>query len=69
MKNYLKSSSGPWLYRTVTTTARHKNGNEFDVEMAIIPLSSGDEQEFYAFVRNAEQLVKRTEAPAREGNE
>lgn len=57
MKNYLKSSSGPWLYRTITTTARHKDGNEFDVEMAIIPLSSGDKQEFYAFIRNSKQMT------------
>lgn len=57
MKNYLKSGSGPWLYRTTTTTARHKNGNEFDVEMAIVPLASGDEQEFYAFIRHSKQMT------------
>ncbi len=51
MRNYLKGGSGPWLYRTVTTTARHKHGNEFEIEMAIIPLSGGNEQEFYAFIR------------------
>ena len=53
INNYLKNGSGPWLYRTTTTTARHKNGNEFDIEMAIVPLSSGDEQEFYAFIRHS----------------
>lgn len=53
MQTYLESSSGPWLYRTVTTTARRSNGNEFEIEMAIIPLRSGEEQEFYAFIRHA----------------
>jgi len=53
MQTYLENSTGPWLYRTVTTMGRHSNGSEFEIEMAIIPLRSGDEQEFYAFIRKA----------------
>jgi PAS domain S-box-containing protein len=53
MQTYLKSGGGPWLYRTVVTTARHKDGKEFDIDMAIVPLSSDGEKEFYAFVRKA----------------
>jgi len=53
MQTYLENSSGPWLYRTITTMARHSNGKEFEVEMAIIPLRSGEQQEFYAFIRHA----------------
>jgi len=53
MQAYLENSSGPWLYRTITTMARRSNAKEFEIEMAIIPLSSGEEQEFYAFIRPA----------------
>lgn len=55
IQNYLKSSNGPWLYRTVTTSARHKHGHEVQVEMAIVPLSSDTQQEFYAFIRESTQ--------------
>jgi PAS domain S-box-containing protein len=51
MQTYLINGNGPWLYKTVTTSARHKHGSELQVEMAIIPLSSNEQQEFYAFIR------------------
>ncbi|MDT8376794.1 MAG: PAS domain S-box protein [Mariprofundaceae bacterium] len=51
MQAYLASGNGPWLYRTVTTSARHRRGSEIHVEMAIIPLSGDGQQEFYAFIR------------------
>ncbi len=51
MHAYLVNGSGPWLYRTVTTSARHKHGSEIQVELAIIPLSGDGQQEFYAFIR------------------
>jgi PAS domain S-box-containing protein len=51
MQTYLLNGSGPWLYKTVTTSARHRHGSEIQVEMAIIPLSSDKQQEFYAFIR------------------
>jgi len=53
MQSYLENSSGPWLYRSITTTARDNNNREFEIEMAIIPLRTGEEQEFYAFIRHA----------------
>lgn len=55
IQTYLVSSNGPWLYKTVTTSARHKYGSEIQVEMAIIPLSMGKQQEFYAFIRETPQ--------------
>ena len=55
MHTYLVSSNGPWLYKTVTTSARHKHGSEIQVEMAIIPLSGDERQEFYAFIREIPQ--------------
>jgi len=48
---YLKNSSGPWLYKPVATSARLKGGGEIQVEMAVVPLSSEEKQEFYAFIR------------------
>ena len=55
MQTYLLNGSGPWLYKTVTTSARHKHGSEIQVEMAIIPLSGDKQQEFYAFIREIPQ--------------
>ena len=55
IETYLANSNGPWLYKTVTTSARHKHGSEIQVEMAIIPLSSDKQQEFYTFIRKASQ--------------
>ena len=54
MNVYLKDGSGPWLYRTLTTTARDKEGHEFSVEMSIVPINSGNELTFYAFMHRAE---------------
>lgn len=53
MNVYLKDGSGPWLYRTLTTTARNKEGDELEVEMSIVPINSGNELTFYAFIHRA----------------
>jgi len=53
MKVYLKDGNGPWLYRTLTTIARDSSGNEFDIEMAIVPINSGNELTFYAFIHRS----------------
>jgi PAS domain S-box-containing protein len=61
MKVYLKDGSGPWLYRTLTTTARDRGGKEFPVEMSIVPINSGNELTFYAFLHRAtdsESIIK-----------
>ena len=55
IESYLANSNGPWLYRTITTSARHKHGHEIQVEMAIVPLSSANQQEFYTFIREIPQ--------------
>jgi len=51
LARYLATGSGPWLYKTVRTTALHRDGYELSVEMAVIPLASGGRKEFYAFIR------------------
>jgi len=53
MNIYLKDGSGPWLYRTLTTTARDRDGREFSVEMSIVPINNGNELTFYAFMHRA----------------
>ncbi len=55
MNIYLKDGSGPWLYRTLTTTARDRSGNEFDIEMAIVPINNSNELTFYAFIHRVEK--------------
>ena len=55
IKKYLETSNGPWLYRPITTTALTKQGNEIEIEMAIIPLANGDIQEFFTFIRPAKK--------------
>ncbi len=51
IERYLRTSSGPWLYKTIRAQAVTRAGNEIKVEMAIIPLANGDQQEFYTFIR------------------
>lgn len=51
MSRYLKTASGPWLYKKVTTQAIIKSGAEITIEMAITPLFDGVNQEFYTFIR------------------
>ena len=51
LAHYLASGSGPWLYKTVRTTALHRDGYELPIEMAIVPLASSGKKEFYAFIR------------------
>jgi len=53
MKTYLKDGSGPWLYRTLTTTARDRDGQEFSVEMSIVPINNNNELTFYAFMHRS----------------
>ena len=61
IKMYLLNSNGPWLYRPITTSACHKQGSEIQIEMAIVPLSSAQDQEFYAFIREIPQKYKEDE--------
>ncbi|MFQ5581892.1 MAG: PAS domain-containing protein [Mariprofundaceae bacterium] len=51
MKRYMETNIGPWLYKPVRTTALHKDGHEFPVELVIVPLRSEGGQEFFAFLR------------------
>jgi len=54
MRQYHQESIGPWLYKPVITTALHRDGSEFQIELVVTPIKSDDMQEFFAFIRNPE---------------
>jgi len=52
MKRYLKSGEGPILNKRIESTARHRDGHEFPVELAISPAPGMGTTTFSAFVRD-----------------
>ncbi|MEM7165439.1 MAG: SpoIIE family protein phosphatase [Planctomycetota bacterium] len=61
MANYLATGVGRILNRRVEITARHKNGREFPVELAISPVKIGDTLIFSAFVRDITDRIRAEE--------
>ncbi len=64
MKHYLKTGDGPVLNTQIEITALNKAGDEFPIEMAIVPLKRNDEQFFSAFIqdissRKKEELLRK----------
>lgn len=51
IKRYLETSSGPRLYKPITAQACTRMGEEITIEMAIVPLSDGENTEFYTFIK------------------
>jgi PAS domain S-box-containing protein len=49
---YLKTGIGPVLNRRIEISARHKDGHEFPVELAVSPARVGEAYIFSAFVRD-----------------
>lgn len=49
---YLQSGIGPVLNRRIEISARHKDGHEFPVELAVSPARIGETYIFSAFVRD-----------------
>jgi PAS domain S-box-containing protein len=52
IREYLKSGVGPVLNRRIEIAARHKEGHEFPVELAVSPARIGEAYIFSAFVRD-----------------
>lgn len=52
MERYFHSGHGPILNRRVETTALRRNGEEFDVELSVWPVRSGDVPTFSSFIRD-----------------
>lgn len=55
LRRYLNNGQGPLFNSRVETTAIHKNGNEFDVELSVWPVCSGNSCTFSSFVRDISQ--------------
>ena len=52
IRAYLKTGIGPVLNRRIEIAARHKEGHEFPVELAVSPARIGEAYIFSAFVRD-----------------
>ncbi len=52
IREYLKTGIGPVLNRRIEIAARHKDGHEFPVELAVSPARIGEAYIFSAFVRD-----------------
>ena len=50
--HYLKTNEGPLLNKLIEITALNKKGNEFPVELAIVPVKQEDDEFFCAFIRD-----------------
>lgn len=52
LDRYRRTGSGPVLNARVQVTGMRRDGSEFPVELTIIPLGIGEQQVFYAFLRD-----------------
>jgi two-component system, cell cycle sensor histidine kinase and response regulator CckA len=52
IREYLQSGVGPVLKRRIEISARHRDGHEFPVELAVSPARIGETYIFSAFVRD-----------------
>ena len=52
IREYLQSGVGPVLNRRIEISARHRDGHEFPVELAVSPARIGETYIFSAFVRD-----------------
>lgn len=68
MKHYLATGEGPVLRKRIEITAMRKNGEEFPVELAVIPVDQDDHPIFTAYLRDisaarhAQQAIKDSES-------
>lgn len=52
MANYLKTGKGPALNKLMELSAINRNGDEFPIELTIMPIKQGSEEFFCAFIRD-----------------
>ncbi|MGZ5191920.1 MAG: PAS domain S-box protein, partial [Flavisolibacter sp.] len=50
--HYLQTGDGPVFNKVIETTAMHRSGKEFPIELAIVPIKKGNEEFFCAFIRD-----------------
>jgi len=61
LRHYFKTGVGPMLEKRSEITARHRDGREFPIELAITPIVLQDQVYFTAFVRD---ITERKQAEA-----
>lgn len=66
--HYLKTGNGPILHRLIEVSALNKMGEEFPVELTIIPVVRQNETTFTAFLRDISER-KRTQNKLKESEE
>ena len=52
MTHFLATGEGPILGRRIEITGLHRTGREFPVELTVVPVRTGDDWRFTAFVRD-----------------
>jgi len=67
-KHFLESGEGPILNTRIEITALRKSGEEFPIELTVIPLKKGDNYIFNAFSRDITER-KQAEETLREGEQ
>lgn len=58
MKRYIETGEGPVLNRLMEISAVNRAGNEFPIELSIIPVKQGDTEFFCAFIRDITERKK-----------
>ena len=61
LDHYLKTGEGPVLNKVIEMSALNKAGNEFPIELAIVPIKEVDEDFFCAFIRDISERKKAEE--------
>ncbi len=68
MKRYTATGQGPALRRLMELTAVNREGNEFPIEISIIPVQQGETEFFCAFIRDITER-KKAEGALKESEE
>lgn len=58
MKKFLTTGQGPALNKILNLSALNKNGDEFPVELTVIPIKQKEEEFFCAFIRDITERKK-----------
>lgn len=61
MKKFVETGEGPVLNKQIELPAIHKNGNEFPVEISIIPIQQNNELIFCSFIQDISERKKAEE--------